>query len=238
MFSIGAIMGGHSTYINGSATYRIATGAVVAINPEVVHACRPLADEAWSYRMLYVDASWLASLQQTLGTSRTADFQPLTTHLTTEPALYEAFNRFYEILTDKQIDPLHKHSEAVLFFSEVLHSLIPATHPSESLNGKLRRAAAFISDNCTRSLKLEEICAEAALSPSYLIRAFKKRYGMTPHAYLINRRIQYSRARLRQGRPITEVAHEAGFADQAHFQRSFKQFVAATPRQYRDAPGK
>jgi AraC-like DNA-binding protein len=56
---------------------------------------------------------------------------------------------------------------------------------------------------------------------------------MTPHAYLINRRIQYSRAQLRRGRQIADVALDAGFADQAHLQRTFKRLVAATPGQYR-----
>jgi AraC-like DNA-binding protein len=56
---------------------------------------------------------------------------------------------------------------------------------------------------------------------------------MTPHAYLVNCRIEYSRAQLKRGRAIADVALEAGFADQAHLQRVFRQFTAATPRQYR-----
>jgi AraC-like DNA-binding protein len=97
----------------------------------------------------------------------------------------------------------------------------------------LVRAAEFIRDNYARSLKLEEICSAADLSPSYLIRAFKDKYGLTPHAYLTNCRIEFSRSQLRRGRPIAEVALAAGFADQAHLQRSFKKLVAATPGQYR-----
>ncbi|MCY1562271.1 Helix-turn-helix domain protein [compost metagenome] len=56
---------------------------------------------------------------------------------------------------------------------------------------------------------------------------------MTPHAYLVNRRIQYGQARLKRGAAIADAAIESGFADQAHFQRAFKQHVAATPGQYR-----
>jgi AraC-like DNA-binding protein len=82
-------------------------------------------------------------------------------------------------------------------------------------------------------LKLDDICQAAGLSPSYLIRSFQAQYGMTPHAYLVNRRVQYSRARLRRGDGIAEVALDAGFADQAHMQRAFRQHVAATPGQYR-----
>ncbi len=78
-------------------------------------------------------------------------------------------------------------------------------------------------------LKLEDICEAAQLSPSYLIRAFKQHYGMTPHAFLVNRRIQFAQDQLRSGKQIADVALQAGFADQAHFQRAFKQHLAATP---------
>lgn len=56
---------------------------------------------------------------------------------------------------------------------------------------------------------------------------------MTPHAYLTNRRVQFAREQLRRGVPIAEVALAAGFADQAHLQRAFKQLLAATPGHYR-----
>jgi AraC-like DNA-binding protein len=100
-------------------------------------------------------------------------------------------------------------------------------------NFKLERAADFIREHCTEVLNLDDICAAAQLSPSYLIRAFKQHYGMTPHAFLVNQRIQFARERLRSGELIADVALEAGFADQAHFQRAFKQHLAATPGQYR-----
>jgi AraC-like DNA-binding protein len=112
-----------------------------------------------------------------------------------------------------------------------------ATAPDRSTaapNFKLERAADFIRDHCTQMLKLEDICEAAQLSPSYLIRAFKQHYGMTPHAFLVNRRIQFARDQLRHGKLIADVALE--FADQAHFQRAFKQHLAATPGQYRGEP--
>jgi AraC-like DNA-binding protein len=97
----------------------------------------------------------------------------------------------------------------------------------------LARAADFIRENRTRSVRLREICAEVNLSPSHLIRAFKKAYGLTPHAYQTNCRIEFSRSQLRTGRPIADVAVAAGFSDQAHLRRSFKALVASTPGEYR-----
>ncbi|AOZ09618.1 helix-turn-helix transcriptional regulator [Cupriavidus malaysiensis] len=232
-FSIGAITGGRSTYLNGRVQEHVGAGAVVVINPEDVHACNPIDNQPWSYRMFYVNVSWLMDLQHELGFSHNCGFRAFSTTMTTRPDLYAGLNRLYAVCTDEHADHLKKHSAALTFFSEVQQALSPAPALTGSPNRKLVRAAEYIRENCTRSLKLAEICAAADLSASYLIRSFKDRYGMTPHAYLINCRIEYSRSELRRGRAIADVAIEAGFSDQAHLQRTFRQFVAATPRQYR-----
>jgi AraC-like DNA-binding protein len=98
---------------------------------------------------------------------------------------------------------------------------------------KVERAAQYINQHYLRAIRLEEICQAANLSEAYLIRAFEQHYHMTPHAYLINRRIQHAQAQLREGEPIADIAQQSGFADQAHFQRVFKKHLAATPGQYR-----
>ncbi|MFP2931765.1 helix-turn-helix domain-containing protein [Pyxidicoccus sp. 3LG] len=235
-FSIGVITGGRSTYLNQAARSQVGAGAVVVMNPGDVHACNPIDDQPWSYRMLYVDTRWLASLQHELGLDANQGYHPFASILSTEPVLYAAFNRLYDVLTAPDAEPLRKHSTAVTFFTQAQQYLNPSASLPQHANPRIERAADFISDNCTRPLKLDEICQAAELSASYLIRAFKKRYGMTPHAFLVNRRVQFARAQLKRGHGIAEVAHEAGFADQAHFQRAFKQLLAATPGQYQGQP--
>jgi AraC-like DNA-binding protein len=232
-FSIGAVMAGNSVYLNGKARQRIGAGCVVVVNPGDVHACSQASQAPWSYRMLYVDAQWLSRLQHDMGFNPNHTLRPFS--MTVAPLLFDGFNELYRVLTDPQSDALRKHSAAVAFFSQAQQMLDPVPHPAADASHKLARAAEFISDNFQRPLKLDDICAAADLSASYLIRAFNKRYGMTPHAYLTNRRIQYGQAQLRLGRPIVDVALEAGFSDQAHFQRSFKTYLAATPGQYRQA---
>ena len=232
-FSIGAITAGYSTYLHEQARFRIGAGTVVLMNPGEVHACNPIDDQPWSYLMLYVDTSWLTDLQHQLGFSQDLGFRAFATPHSDDPALYAGLNRLYEVLVDEQAETLHKHSATVTFFSDLQQRLNPAGRPRRESNQKLQRAADYIREHCTRSLKLEEICQAAELSPSYLIRAFKQHYGMTPHAFVVNQRVQFAQARLRDGEPIADVALEAGFADQAHFQRAFKQHLAATPGQYR-----
>jgi AraC-like DNA-binding protein len=116
----------------------------------------------------------------------------------------------------------------------MMHAHLGGDRPTTGKRAaRLARAAEFIRQNCTRAVRLEEICAAASLSPSHLIRAFKEAHGLTPHAYQLNCRIEFCRAQLRAGHSIAAVALAAGFSDQAHFQRSFKKLVAATPGQYR-----
>ncbi len=232
-FSIGAISGGRTDYINRASRQRVGARTVVLMNPGDVHACNPLADEPWSYRMLHVDRAWFGRLQHEWGFSASRDFHPFAATLSTSPALYMGLNRLYDVLTSGGPEPLPRQCAAVEFFGQVQSCLDPAAVVEREANRKLERAADYISDNCGGALRLEDICAAADLSPSYLIRAFKQRYGMTPHAYLLNRRIQLARGLLKNGAAIADVALETGFSDQAHFQRIFKQLLAATPGQYR-----
>jgi AraC-like ligand binding domain len=87
-FSIGAVTGGRSTYLNGRAREHIGTGVVVLMNPEDVHACNPLDDQPWSYRMLYLDVPWLTRLQHELGFSQSQDFRAFSAIMSRDPLLY------------------------------------------------------------------------------------------------------------------------------------------------------
>lgn len=232
-FSIGAITAGCSTYVHEQSQFKVNVGTVVLMNPGDVHACNPIDDQPWSYLMLYVDTAWLTDLQHQLGFGNDLAFRRFTLTHTVDVDVFAGLQALYEVLVDPRQDVLRKQSAAVEFFTEVQLRLNPVDQPLREPNFKLERAAEFIRDHCTQMLKLEDIFEAAQLSPSYLIRAFKQHFGMTPHAFLVNRRIQFAREQLRNGKLIADVALQAGFADQAHFQRAFKQHLAATPGQYR-----
>ncbi|AUX80700.1 helix-turn-helix transcriptional regulator [Sinorhizobium fredii] len=230
-FSIGTVTGGRSSYRNGRHRHDVSAGSVVLMNPEEAHACNPLQNVPWSYRMLYVDLAWLHEMQDA------ADFRPYAAVVSADPNLYRRLERLFDMLFDTKIESLAKECAAAAFFGELDGRLERIEAPAAPAAPSLNRAADFITEYCTRRLRLHEIADVSGLSPSYLVRAFRARYGLTPHAYQLNRRIQFGQSELRRGRPIVDVALSAGFADQAHFQRVFKRHVAATPRQFaRPAP--
>jgi AraC-like DNA-binding protein len=233
VFSIGAITAGRSTYLHEKTSQHVQAGTVVLMNPGEVHACNPIGDQPWSYLMLYVDSQWLTALQQDLSLNATDEFQPLAQTHSTDPELFSGLTGLYQTLIDADASLLQKQCSALSFFT-LMHETLAASEirPVQAIP-RIERVAQFINDNFRHAISLDDMCSAANLSGSYLIRAFEQRYHMTPHAYLINRRIQHARTRLKAGSLIVDVAHELGFADQAHFQRVFKKHLAATPGQYR-----
>ena len=231
-FSIGLICRGRCNYTNRRSTTVAGHGTVVLMNPGDVHACNPVRGEPWSYRMLYMNVPWLCDARMGPTSNRSHGFAPFATISSTLPELYRGLNRLFDTLIDPGIEALEKEAASICFVESIHHCLGPTRSPLPAAAPRLTRAAEFIRENCTRSLSLREICEQASLSASHLIRAFKAAYGLTPHAYQLNCRIEFCRSRLRRGQSLSDVALAAGFADQAHFQRIFKRFVAATPRQY------
>ena len=228
-FSIGAITGGHSHYLNQRSRQEVGPGSLVLMNPEEVHACNPIADQPWSYLMFYLDTDWLRSQQEEAGLG--GEFRPFDMTASRDPLLYQGLQHLHHQLVQAP-DPLAREVACHLFSRQLLARLTPARWDDRPPQ-HLQRAAELMQDDSASPLSLSQLSAVAGLTPSHFVRAFSQHYGMTPHAYLLDRRIRHARTLLRQGQPLVEVALASGFADQAHFQRQFKRRVAATPGQYR-----
>lgn len=236
-WSIGAITRGQSSYVNGDNRYEVEEGTLVLMNPHQMHACNPVPGSPWAYTMLYVDADWLAALAHELGLLPTPQWRDFGVDVLSEPDLYRGLVALGEALLDPALAPLGKQEQLLAF----LEALLPRIAENEGAQrppavpapANIQRAVALIERDCTRQLSLEELSAAARCSQSHLIRAFKRHTGFSPHAYLLNRRVQFAQERIKDGESLAEAALQAGFADQAHFQRVFKKHLATTPHQYR-----
>lgn len=99
----------------------------------------------------------------------------------------------------------------------------------------LERARAYLKERFRESISLSELAAVAGLSRFHLLAAFKKRFGLPPHAYQIHARIAHARVLLQRGVAPAETALYVGFADQSHLTRHFKRILGVTPGQYASA---
>ena len=101
------------------------------------------------------------------------------------------------------------------------------------------RAVEYILANYQRKITLEEVADEVGFSPAYFSRLFKKRYGQSFSDYLSKVRIDASKNNLlATDLPISEIAHQAGFADASYFTRAFKRLVGVTPGYFRSHRGR
>jgi AraC family transcriptional regulator len=87
------------------------------------------------------------------------------------------------------------------------------------------------------SLSLAELAREAAMSPWHFLRTFRRVAGVTPHQFILTRRLHRAAVRLRTSdAPVGDIALESGFGDLSTFNRQFRRAMGASPSAYRLTP--
>jgi AraC family transcriptional regulator len=82
---------------------------------------------------------------------------------------------------------------------------------------------------------LEEVAQVAGVHSAHLSRVFRQKMGCTVGEYLRRLRFEFACQQiLSNKRPLCEIAQDAGFADQSHFNRIFRIQMGITPYQYRN----
>jgi AraC family transcriptional regulator len=99
---------------------------------------------------------------------------------------------------------------------------------------QLRQVIDYINGHLDQDLGLAELAKIVQMSPHYFTRLFKQSTGLTPHQYVIHRRVERAKELLLNGElTIAEVAYSVGFANQSHLNRHLKRLLGVTPRYIR-----
>lgn len=103
----------------------------------------------------------------------------------------------------------------------------------------LRRVTGYVEDNLARNPALTELSAVTCMNPFHFSRTFKASTGLSPHQYVIQRRVEKAKRLLvNTDLPLIEIAHLCGFSDQSHLAKHTKRLLGITPRALRLlAPG-
>lgn len=98
----------------------------------------------------------------------------------------------------------------------------------------VKKSIEFIDLNFMKDIKLCNIASSVHLTPIYFHEKFVKETNLTPHNYLMGKRIAYSKQLLvSSDMGIADIAAECGFSSQAYFTSIFKRYTKMTPMQYR-----
>jgi AraC family transcriptional regulator len=97
-----------------------------------------------------------------------------------------------------------------------------------------RRVKELIEAKLDGEVPLAMLAAECGLSLSHFSRAFRRSAGTSPHRWLLRRRVELAKERLRDPKlRLSEVALSCGFADQSHFTRVFNDLFGTSPGAWR-----
>jgi len=111
--------------------------------------------------------------------------------------------------------------------------LAPAAHGGLAA-WQQKRVADFIEEHLADDVPLASLAGLARLSPFHFSRAFRHSFGLPPHRYHIERRIERAKSLLADvSRSMTQIGHELGFSESSAFAATFRRVTGRTPSDFR-----
>lgn len=231
-YVIGFIEKGERRLWYRNREYAIGPGCVLLFNPGDTHACVQTDGGTLDYRGFNIATEIMLDLAEEItGKRALPGFSPA-------------------VLRDEDVScylrPLHDlvlngalefgKEESLLFMLSLLMRRCgqPFEDCIPECREEIEQACAFMEEHAAERISLDQICRQAGLSKSTLLRAFTKSKGVTPYCYLESLRIGRAKKLLEQGASPMEAALQTGFSDQSHFTNYFTRFIGLTPGAYRD----
>jgi len=234
-YSIGFLETGQTTFALDGGSYTARAGQMVFIGPNLPHACNPDLDSDMTYVMFYVVPSWVESVAgEVFGPSGDAPCFPVP--VVEDRELADHWRNLLRAMDDGA-DQLEKESLLIQGLADALarHGSLGQPVLPTGNERAVRQLKALLAANLTEKIGLDALAQHVGLSRYHLLRLFRDSTGLPPHAFQNQLRVDLAKSLLAKGLAISRVAVEAGFSDQAHLTRVFRQYTGATPRQYRDA---
>jgi AraC family transcriptional regulator len=112
----------------------------------------------------------------------------------------------------------------------------PGTRAPGLLAWQARRVREYIDAHLGQPLRVADLSRLVSKTEAHFSRVFRASFGLPPHAYLIQRRVELAASLIRTGDgSLTDIALKCGFTDQAHLCKRFRQLMGTTPSAWRRA---
>lgn len=205
--------------------------SLLVFNPDEPHAGTMGRSARWRYRSLYLSDDAIKVVAQGLGIDEVPHFDR---NIFLDPDLIQSFLSLHYSL-DGNTDGLRCQELLIgtlgsLFRRHGRGGNVIDRAPRDRI--LLRQVIQRMTDQYTDDLRLDDLSRLVGLTPFQLIGLFKRGIGLTPHAYLMQVRLEHAREDLRRRVPIAQAAIMAGFYDQSAFTTYFRRCHGITPRQF------
>ncbi len=234
-FGIGVIDRGAQKSASGRGQVEAGPGDTITVNPGEVHDGAPIGEGGRAWRMLYFDPILVANTVNDTGQARAGTVE-FCHPVITDRRVAVLFRNLFTVVTDSRrgADALLRDELLALLLAAVVGERNDDAGKQDTPRGisAMRR---LIDDDPARRLTLFDLARESGLSRFQVIRGFVKTTGFTPHAYIVQRRIDTARKLIIEGMPLADAAVSSGFSDQSHLTRVFVRRYGVSPRAYADA---
>jgi len=233
-FGIGVIVRGAQKSLSGRGLVEAEAGDVITVNPGEVHDGSPLGESGRAWLMLYFDPASLADTIHALtdGGDGSAELSRPTMR---DPTSAKGFLSLFRAMTDPHggYSEIEGRENLLQLLARLIEPRDQKRQPRASK--AIEQVRARIDDDPSAPLTLGELAGIGGVSQFQLVRGFSKVTGFTPHAYLVQRRLQLARKMIAEGNALTDAAHASGFADQSHMTRLFVRTNGMSPGLYATA---
>lgn len=226
-FGIGVIERGAQNSWSGRGLVEASAGDTITVNPGEVHDGNPIGD-ARSWSMLYFDPAKISVAAADLSEGKTGEYE-LRDPVLHDHSIATDFRKLFQTVTHDETDTdgFCAEEKLLILLGRLLNT--SANGAKTAARDNIQSACELIDDNPAAPLTLADLSAETGLSQFKTIRAFSKATGFTPHAYLVQRRLQLARKLIGKGFPLAEAAIASGFSDQSHMTRLFVRNFGYSP---------
>lgn len=230
-YVIGLVEAGERVLSCRGRRYVLAEGDILLFSPGDSHACVQ-SGEALDYRGVNISREVMLDLvQEVTGRRELPRFaQPVIR----DEAAACCFRSLHRMVMEGNRELGKEEGLLLLLFLLLQRFGQPLPEGGPQCGAEVERACAFMEEHFGERICLDQICRQAGLSRSALLRAFAREKGVTPYNYLENVRIGKAKQLLEQGVPPAETALRTGFSDQSHFTNCFTRFIGLTPGMYRE----
>lgn len=230
-FTITLVQDGKMNAFLDGFSHDFTKSAILTINPDEIHACKTQTTSGYKYNSIYFKKSFLENIIE--NKSKDIYFSKQTLN---NIELYKKLSMLIYAEEHDLVSNLDFECELV----EVMKSI---TYQNTNLNMYVNmtshdklvlKAKEYINDNFSSDLSLDDISSALNISKYHFLRLFKQKTHISPHNYLMLRRIEKAKQSLQNGKSIINTAYECGFNDQSHLNRRFKAITGLTPGSYKN----
>jgi AraC-like DNA-binding protein len=224
-YAIGVTTMGLQRFDYRGTSHTSSTGNVFILHPDELHDGRQGDERGFGYRCVYIDPELLREAAE----ARSAPFlnDPVSADTDLCAAVAQLLANLTDPLSELEVNcGLAAIAEAVARQSQKRLQKTVDVH-------SLQLVREFLIANTKEKVQIVDLERMSGLSRWQLARQFRSLYGINPYRFHLFRRLEASRLLLRDDTSLADIALQAGFADQAHFSRLFREAFGVSPGRWR-----